>query len=283
MLIFTRQVDLKNHLKSIALTKSTIGFVPTMGALHKGHLSLIERSLKENDTTVMSIFVNPTQFNNPEDLAKYPRTLGTDVEKIKSLSEDVIIYAPSVEDIYEGDTVSKSFDFDGLENQMEGRHRPGHFDGVGTIVKRLFEIVTPTNAYFGEKDFQQLQIVKKMAQKHKLPVNVIGHPIFREQNGLAMSSRNARLTDEEREKAPFIFNTLKQAKIMFGTKSAKQVSEWVEQTFRNHSNDFRLEYFQIADEATLLPCIRKSKNKKYRAFIAVFINEIRLIDTISLN
>lgn len=283
MLIFTRQVDLKKHLKSIAPTKSTIGFVPTMGALHKGHLSLIERSLKENDTTVMSIFVNPTQFNNPEDLAKYPRTLETDVEKIKSLSEDVIVYAPAVEDIYEGNTISKSFDFDGLENQMEGRHRPGHFDGVGTIVKRLFEIVTPTNAYFGEKDFQQLQIVKKMTEKHKLPVNVIGHPIFREQNGLAMSSRNARLTDEEKEKAPFIFNTLQQAKIMFGTKSAKEVSKWVEQTFRNHNDDFRLEYFQIADEATLLPCIRKNKNKKYRAFIAVFINEIRLIDTISLN
>lgn len=283
MLIFTRQVDLKNHLKSIAASKSTIGFVPTMGALHKGHLSLIERSLKENDTTVMSIFVNPTQFNNPDDLAKYPRTLEADVEKIKSLSEDVIVYAPSVEDIYQGNTVSRSFDFDGLENQMEGKHRPGHFDGVGTIVKRLFEIVNPTNAYFGEKDFQQLQIVKKMVEKHNIPVNVVGHPIYREQNGLAMSSRNARLTPEEKEKASFIYDTLKQAKTRFGTKSAKQVSDWVEQAFRNYDNNFRLEYFEIADEATLLPCIRKNKKKKYRAFIAVFCNDIRLIDTVSLN
>lgn len=283
MLIFTRQVDLKNHLKSITSPKTTIGFVPTMGALHKGHLSLIERSVNENDITVMSIFVNPTQFNNPDDLAKYPRTLEADVEKIGSVSDKVIVYAPTVEDIYEGKTVSKSFDFDGLENQMEGSHRPGHFDGVGTIVKRLFEIVTPTNAYFGEKDFQQLQIIKKLVQKHKIPVNVIGHPIFREQNGLAMSSRNARLTAEDKEKASFIFRTLKQAKTMFGTKSAKQVSDWVTQAFRNHSDTFRLEYFQIADEATLLPTVRKNKNKKYRAFIAVFINEIRLIDTISLN
>jgi len=283
MLIFTRQVDLKNHLKSITATKNTIGFVPTMGALHKGHLSLIERSLKENDTTVMSIFVNPTQFNNPEDLAKYPRTLEMDVEKIKAVSQDVIVFAPSVDDIYEGNPVSKSFDYDGLENQMEGRHRPGHFDGVGTIVKRLFEIVNPTNAYFGEKDFQQLQIVKKMVEKHQMPVNVIGHPIFREPGGLAMSSRNSRLTEDEKEKAAFIFKTLKQAKIMFGTKSAKEVSDWVEKEFKEFNNNFRLEYFEIADEATLLPSIHKDKNKKYRAFIAVFVNEIRLIDTISLN
>jgi len=283
MLIFTRQVDLKNHLKSITATKNTIGFVPTMGALHKGHLSLIERSLKENDTTVMSIFVNPTQFNNPEDLAKYPRTLEMDVEKIKAVSQDVIVFAPSVDDIYEGNPVSKSFDYDGLENQMEGRHRPGHFDGVGTIVKRLFEIVNPTNAYFGEKDFQQLQIVKKMVEKHQMPVNVIGHPIYREPSGLAMSSRNSRLTEDEKEKAAFIFKTLKQAKIMFGTKSAKEVSDWVEKEFKEFNNNFRLEYFEIADEATLLPSIHKDKNKKYRAFIAVFVNEIRLIDTISLN
>ena len=283
MLIFTRQLDLKNHLKSITATKNTIGFVPTMGALHKGHLSLIERSLKENDTTVMSIFVNPTQFNNPEDLAKYPRTLEMDVEKIKAVSQDVIVFAPSVDDIYEGNAVSKSFDYDGLENQMEGRHRPGHFDGVGTIVKRLFEIVNPTNAYFGEKDFQQLQIVKKMVEKHQMPVNVIGHPIYREPSGLAMSSRNSRLTEDEKEKAAFIFKTLKQAKIMFGTKSAKEVSDWVEKEFKEFNNNFRLEYFEIADEATLLPSIHKDKNKKYRAFIAVFVNEIRLIDTISLN
>jgi len=282
MLIFNKQVDLKAHLKSTATAKTTIGFVPTMGALHQGHLSLISQSLKENDITIMSIFVNPTQFNNPEDLAKYPRTLDNDVEKIKSISDKVIVYAPSVDDIYEGKTVSKHFDFDGLEHQMEGKHRPGHFDGVGTIVSRLFEIINPTNSYFGEKDFQQLQIVKKMVEKLKMPVKVIGRPIFREENGLAMSSRNERLTSLEKEKASIIFSILNQAKVKFGTKSAKEVTEWVEKSFEKQP-DFKLEYFEIADEATLKPCLRKNKNKNYRAFIAVFVNEIRLIDTISLN
>lgn len=282
MLIFSTQVDLKAHLKSISSTTTTIGFVPTMGALHKGHLSLISESLAQNDITVMSIFVNPTQFNNKEDLEKYPRTLESDVAKMKALSEEIIVFAPSVDDIYEGKTVSQSFDFDGLENQMEGKHRPGHFDGVGTIVKRLFEIVNPTNAYFGEKDFQQLQIIKKMVEKTKLPINVIGRPIYREENGLAMSSRNERLSAEEKQKASFIYKTLLEAKEQFGTKNAKEVCEWVEKTFLQQF-DFQLEYFEIADENTLLPIETKEEGKKYRAFIAVFVNEIRLIDTISLN
>ena len=282
MLIFNNQVALTSHLKAFSNDNKKIGFVPTMGALHKGHLSLLEESMGNNDVTVISIFVNPTQFNNPEDLAKYPRTLDSDVEKIKALSKEIIIYAPTVEDIYNGNTVSQHFDFDGLENQMEGKFRPGHFDGVGTIVKRLFEIVKPQNAYFGEKDFQQLQIVKKMVSKQKLPVNVIGCPIYREANGLAMSSRNERLMPSQKEHASIIYKTLLEAKIKFGTKTAKEVSDWVVKKFENNK-EFELEYFQIADEERLLPCIKKSKNKKYRAFIAVFVNKIRLIDTISLN
>lgn len=282
MLIFNKQTDLIAYLSPFWATKTTIGFVPTMGALHNGHLSLLRKALQENKVVVMSIFVNPTQFNNPEDLAKYPRTLERDVQKIATLSDKVIIYAPTVDDIYEGKTVSQSFNYDGLENQMEGKHRPGHFDGVGTIVKRLFEIVKPTNSYFGEKDFQQLQIIKKLVQKYKIPVNVVGCPIHREKNGLAMSSRNERLTDDEKEESTLIFKTLTSAKKMFGTKSANEVTDFVKKTFEKHPK-FSLEYFQIADEATLKPCLRKSKNKKYRAFIAVFINNIRLIDTISLN
>lgn len=282
MHIFYGKAPLTAYLKSIKTTNSSIGFVPTMGALHQGHLALMQKSLLENDFTVVSIFVNPTQFNNPEDLAKYPRTLDADVEKMTVLNPEIILYAPTVEDIYEGETVSKSFDFDGLENQMEGKFRPGHFNGVGTIVKRLFEIVEPTNAYFGEKDFQQLQIVKKMVSKTNLKVNVIGCPIFREANNLAMSSRNERLSAEEREKAAIIFQTLTVAKEKFKTKSAKWVTEWVQKSFENNPL-FDLEYFVIADEATLLPCSTKNKNKKYRAFIAIFVNNIRLIDTISLN
>ncbi len=282
MHIFNKKVDLQSHLKEKNLSKSSIGFVPTMGALHAGHLSLLKKSIENNTVTVISIFVNPTQFNNPEDLKKYPRTLESDVEKIKTVSEKIIVYAPSVEDIYEGNTISQQYNFDGLENQMEGKFRPGHFDGVGTVVKRLFEIVNPTNAYFGEKDFQQLQIVKKLVEKEQLLVNIIGCSIYRESNGLAMSSRNERLTKEEKEKASIIYKTINEAKALFGTKSAKEVSEFVTKTFKNNSI-FELEYFEIADESTLLTCKRKSKNKKYRAFIAVFVNKIRLIDTISLN
>jgi pantoate--beta-alanine ligase len=215
-------------------------------------------------------------------LAKYPKTLDKDIEKIKTVSNDIIVFAPSVEDIYRGEMVSEHFDFDGLENQMEGKFRPGHFNGVGTIVKRLFDIVKPTNAYFGEKDFQQLQIVKKMVEKLKIPVTIVGCPIYRESNGLAMSSRNERLSAAERKEAAIIYKTLFQAQNLFKTKSAEVVYEFVIKTFEKQHR-FELEYFEIADETTLLPCIRKNKTKKYRAFIAVFVNKIRLIDTISLN
>lgn len=280
MNVFNNKVDLNHFINTNSSLNSTIGFVPTMGALHAGHLSLLQKSTENNSLTVISIFVNPTQFNNQEDLAKYPRTLDNDVEKIKTVSNKIIVYAPTVDDIYEGNTKSNHYDFDGLEHQMEGKFRPGHFDGVGTVVKRLFEIVNPTNAYFGEKDFQQLQIVKKLVEKEHLPVNIIGCPIFREPNGLAMSSRNERLTSEEKEKASIIFKTITEAKKLFGTKSAKEVSEFVSKKFKNNQT-FELEYFEIANEATLLPCVRKSKDKKYRGFIAVFVNNIRLIDTIS--
>lgn len=281
MPIFYGKAALIDFLNSVKTSHSTIGFVPTMGALHQGHLSLMQQSLAENNTTVVSIFVNPTQFNNPEDLEKYPRTLEADTQKIADLDKNIIVYAPSVEDIYEGKTVSQEFDFDGLENQMEGKFRPGHFNGVGTIVKRLFEIVTPNNAYFGEKDFQQLQIVKKMVSKNQLAVNIIGCEIFREANGLAMSSRNERLSKIEREQAAMIYQTLLEAKEKFKTQSCEEVKNWVKEVFQSNSI-FDLEYFEIADEATLLPCVEQSKNKNYRAFIAVFVNNIRLIDTISL-
>lgn len=282
MLIFKTQNELVSHLQSLSISESSVGFVPTMGALHRGHLSLLERAFKENTTVVISIFVNPTQFNNAEDLAKYPRTFDEDIAKIKTISNNTIVFAPTVEDIYEGQTISQHFDFDGLENQMEGQFRPGHFDGVGTIVKRLFEIVNPTRAYFGEKDFQQLQIIRKMVSKLQLPVAIVECPIYRESNGLAMSSRNERLTTKEREDSSVIYSTLTAVKNQFEYKSAQELILWVSHQFDLHPQ-FKLEYFQIAEEETLLPCVTRNKNKKYRAFIAVFINNIRLIDTISLN
>jgi len=281
MPVFQTQNALQIELKKVQNQSKKIGFVPTMGALHKGHLSLLEQSITENEITVLSIFVNPTQFNNAEDLKKYPRTLEKDIALVQELNKNILIYAPSVTDIYEGNTISRSFDYDGLEHQMEGKHRPGHFDGVGTIVKKLFEIVEPTHAYFGEKDFQQLQIVKKLVVKHKIPVNVIPCEIYREPSGLAMSSRNERLSDNARNESKLIYKILLEAKDKFMLKSAKEVTEFVVREFKKHKN-FTLEYFEIAEEETLLSCKRKTKNKKYRGFIAVFIEDIRLIDNISL-
>lgn len=282
MLIFKTQKELRTHLHSAFSISQSIGFVPTMGALHQGHLSLIQKSMSENEVTIISIFVNPTQFNNKADLENYPRTLEADAQKLQQISDKIIVFAPSVYDIYQGNTQSQTFDFDGLENEMEGKHRPGHFDGVGTIVKRLFEIVQPNKAYFGEKDFQQLQIVKKMVKKNQLPVEVIGQPIFREDNGLAMSSRNERLSTAERIKAAFIYQILLKVKNQFGTKNVNEIANWVESEFKNNPS-FKLEYFEIADETTLKSVINIKPNKKYRAFIAIFMNDVRLIDTISLN
>jgi pantoate--beta-alanine ligase len=282
MLIFSDKESLSAFLKPLIELHKLIGFVPTMGALHDGHLSLLEKSCKENDITIISIFVNPTQFNNKEDLEKYPRSLDADVEKVAKINKNILIYAPSVEDIYEGKTHSQTFHFGGLENQMEGKHRPGHFDGVGTIVKKLFEIINPNKAYFGEKDFQQLQIVKKLVKKEKLPIAIIGCPIYREKNGLAMSSRNERLSFESREKAALIYKTLKKIKSLFKEKSIRELKIMVKEIFKNQP-EFELEYFEITEESSLLPCVKKNKSKKYRAFIAVFIDNIRLIDNISMN
>jgi pantoate--beta-alanine ligase len=281
MLIFNNKAGLTSHLSTYLSAHSSIGFVPTMGALHKGHLSLLEKSVQENDITVISIFVNPTQFNNPEDLEKYPRTLDADVLKIATVSDKIVVFAPSVHEMYDGNTSSAHFSFDGLEHQMEGSHRPGHFDGVGTIVKKLFEIVTPTNAYFGEKDFQQLQIVKKLAEKTNMPINVVGCPISREASGLAMSSRNERLSAKDKEKAAFIYQTLTEARKRFENEDIASILQFVDAAFAAHP-EFKMEYFEIAAEDDLIPAVLK-ENRKYRAFIAVFLSNVRLIDNISLN
>lgn len=282
MKIFTEKTKIQNAIKQIKTKDLTVGFVPTMGALHDGHLFLVKEALKNNQVVVVSIFVNPTQFDNQEDLIKYPRTLEQDVELLESVSKDILIYAPTVNDIYDGLAMAEEFNFDGLEFEMEGKFRAGHFDGVGTIVKRLLEIVTPDNAYFGKKDYQQLMIIKKLVEKQQIPVNIIGCDIYRETNGLAMSSRNVRLKQDYKEAAPFIYEILQTAKNKFGTKSANEVTEWVENEFAKHKF-LRLEYFIIADAETLKSVIKKNKNKTYRAFVAVYADDIRLIDNIALN
>ena len=280
MKIFNTKQEIKAHITSLKEQNKSIGFVPTMGALHQGHLSLIKKAKKKNDITVVSIFVNPTQFDKKEDLDKYPKTIENDTKLLESVSCDVLFF-PSVEEIYADNILSEKFDFDGLEHQMEGKFRDGHFDGVGTIVRALFEIVTPNRAYFGQKDFQQLQIIKKMVKKHRLNVKIKGCAIFREDDGLAMSSRNTRLTKEHRIAAPFIYKTLKKARKKFGIKNANKVTEWVENQFKKHPL-LDLEYFTIAEEKTLQTITNKESNKKYRAFIAVFAGKIRLIDNIRL-
>ena len=280
MQVFETKKDLQDYLFKKSQQNLSIGFVPTMGALHEGHLSLIKKAQEKNDFVVVSIFVNPTQFDNQEDLIKYPKTLKNDIQLLESVNCDVL-FSPSVDEIYADNITSVSFDFDGLEHEMEGKFRNGHFDGVGTIVKTLFEIVKPANAYFGQKDFQQLQIVKKMVKKHHLPIKIKGCKIFREKDGLAMSSRNARLSKEHRKAAPFIFKTLKKAKKKFGTENAKVVTDWVENQFKKQPL-LELEYFTIADEKTLKTINKKDSNKDYRAFVAVFAGEIRLIDNIKL-
>lgn len=282
MTVYYKKNNLNVVIEDLKSKNRTIGFVPTMGALHEGHLSLVKKAMQQNDSVVVSVFVNPTQFDNKEDLVKYPRTLDKDVNLLKTLSQDIIVYAPSVEDIYGDNVSSNQFKFDGLEHEMEGKYRDGHFDGVGTIVKRLFEIIKPNKAYFGQKDFQQLMIIKKLVEKHNLPLEVVGCPIHRAKDGLAMSSRNTRLKPEYRKAAPFIYKTLKTAKKKFGTESANTVTNWVEKQFAKHEL-LKLEYFIIADVDTLKTVKRKSNKKVYRAFIAVYADDIRLIDNIALN
>ena len=279
MKVFYKKETLERHLKT--LNKNTsVGFVPTMGALHKGHLSLIERAKAENDIVVVSIFVNPTQFDNKRDLIKYPKDLKKDIGFLKNVKCDVV-FSPDADEIYDKKIKAEAFDFDGLENEMEGKHRKGHFDGVGTIVKKLLEIVMPDIAYFGEKDFQQLQIVKKLVEKNHLPVKIEGCTIFRELDGLAMSSRNTRLTKSQREEAPFIYKTLSRAKEKFKTESINTVTNWVKNQFKNNPI-LDLEYFEIANEATLKSAKHKRKGNNYRAFIAIFVGEVRLIDNMAL-
>ncbi len=277
--------DLKKELNAFTNEQRkkdrTIGLVPTMGALHTGHISLVKKALSENDLVIVSIFVNPTQFDKKDDLDKYPRTFEKDIELLKQVSDQIVVFAPTVDEIYGGNVTSESYEFDGLDKVMEGEFRAGHFDGVGTIVELLLRTVAPDRAYFGEKDFQQLQIIRKMAEIKDLPFGIIGCPIEREPNGLAMSSRNERLSKETREEAGFIHKTLLAAKAEFGMKSATYIKDWVKSEFEQHPL-FDLEYFEIADENTLTPAFKIQDNQKYRAFIAVYADGVRLIDNLRL-
>ncbi|WPO83534.1 pantoate--beta-alanine ligase [Chryseobacterium sp. JJR-5R] len=259
-----------------------IGFAPTMGALHNGHLSLYKEARKENDLVVSSIFVNPTQFNNAEDLEKYPRDINRDISILEKSGLVDAVYIPQVSDIYPEKTESQHYEFDGLENEMEGKSRPGHFDGVGTVVEELFRQVKPDSAYFGEKDFQQLAIIKKMVEKKKIPVKIKGVSIFRAENGLALSSRNQRLLQDRREASKVIFETLNKVNDWFRIVTVPEIKERVQDIF-DHQRGMQLEYFLIADEKTLKETDFFYKDCNFRAFIVVMVDGVRLIDNMHLD
>ena len=281
MKIFNKKLDLQQFLAPFYLEKKAVGLVPTMGALHEGHLSLIQKALSENDIVVVSIFVNPTQFNNAEDLEKYPRNLSGDIKTIERLSQEVVIFAPEISEMYESTPKAISFDFGGLDKVMEGKFREGHFQGVATIVEKLFELVKPTRAYFGEKDYQQILIIKSMLEQRKLPVTLVPCPIVREKSGLAMSSRNERLSSEGRKKAAFIYSVLQEAQKLFATASVAEVEAFVKEQF-SQKEVFDLEYFTITKADTLEEVKEKKSSESYRAFITVYVEGVRLIDNIAL-
>lgn len=282
MEIFRNNKQLRDYIERQKEMGKRIGFAPTMGALHAGHLSLYEAARKENDLVVSSIFVNPTQFNNAADLEKYPRDVESDIQKLEKSGFVDAVYIPEVSDIYPEGAKSKSYDFGGIENEMEGKFRPGHFDGVGTVVQELFEQVQPDNAYFGEKDYQQLAIIRKLAALMNSQIKIHGAPIHREVSGLAMSSRNERLSNEQKEAAKIIHETLVKVNDWFRIITVPEINKRVKEIFDNQKG-MELEYFEIADEETLKETDFFYKDKSYRAFIVVFLGDVRLIDNMHLD
>ena len=269
--------ELRAKLDALRGEGKTIGLVPTMGALHAGHASLVKRAVAENDVVVVSDFVNPTQFNDKDDLAKYPRTLDADCRLLESCGA-AFVFAPSVEEIYpEPDT--RTFSYAPLDTVMEGKYRPGHFNGVCQIVSKLFLIVEPTRAYFGEKDFQQLAIIREMVRRYPFDLQIVGCPIVREADGLALSSRNARLSGEQRKQALQISKALFASVDYAKSHTLAETKEFVEKTIAD-AEGLRLEYFEIVDGNTLQTVGEWEESKYVVGCITVFCGEVRLIDNI---
>jgi len=278
MQIFTKVKDIQDYLTKFN-TKS-VGFVATMGALHDAHISLVDRSKQENDLTICSIFVNPKQFNKTEDLNNYPRKVEADLIKLKKAKCD-LVFIPSVDEMYPN-SLEKGFDFGVLSEVMEAKHRPGHFNGVAIVIERFFEILNPTRAYFGEKDYQQLAIIKALVKQINSPVKIIGCPIFREKNGLAMSSRNQRLTAEEKKLANEISKGLKYIVKNKNLCSIQELKDYFMNKMLEHEQ-FETEYIEIADQSTLKPIKNWEEAKKHIVFTAVIVNGVRLIDNMTIN
>lgn len=277
MKLITTVNELQKAVEVFRSQGKQIGLVPTMGALHRGHISLVEQCLRDNDICVVSVFVNPTQFNNKEDLEKYPRTLDRDCEYLNNAGA-TIVFAPSVDEVYpEPDT--RQFDFGTLDKVMEGKFRPGHFNGVAQVVSRLFDMVKPDRAYFGEKDFQQLAIIREMVKQLNLPVEIVPMPIVREESGLALSSRNERLSSVQKQIAVNISKTLFDSVLWMKSATINETIERVVSTL-NAIEGLKVEYFEIVDGLTLEPVVNWNDSDYIVGCITVFCGEVRLIDNV---
>ena len=280
MLILRDIPTLQNHLSSLKNNKKIIGFVPTMGALHNGHLSLVERSISQNDFTLVSIFINPTQFNNVNDLKTYPSNIDKDLKLLTSISEKIIVFIPEQNELYSGDIKLDQFNFNGLDRYMEGEFRGNHFLGVATVVSKLFSLIKADYAYFGEKDFQQLRIIENLIKEKKFNIKLIRCETIRSKDGLALSSRNNKLNFSSKKIATNLFKALNFAKEKIDVFSTDEIEQKVFESLSNFK-EIKLEYFVIADEKNLKP-IKYKKTEKYRAFIAAYVSGVRLIDNIKL-
>ena len=273
--------EVKDALAELRKSGKSIGFVPTMGALHEGHLALVREAKEDNDFVVVSIFVNPIQFNDKNDLKNYPRTIEKDIELLEKEGCDLLFY-PDVEEMYpDGEPEQVEYNLNGLDKVLEGAHRPGHYNGVVTVVKRLFEIVEPDKAYFGIKDWQQALIINTFVKNYNIPVEIIPVPTQREEDGLAMSSRNALLTKEQRKEATLLYEVLKKVKIRSGFQNIQDIKRYVEKTFKK-AKHAELEYFEIVDLYTLKPLATWAQSTKVIALIAVRFGNVRLIDNMIL-
>jgi pantoate--beta-alanine ligase len=277
MKVYSIITEIKEELNSLIDSGKSIGFVPTMGALHEGHLSLVEASKRENDVTVVSIFVNPIQFNKKQDLVSYPREVENDLEKLQSIDCD-IVFCPEADEMYP-EPDNTTYDFGLIDKVMEGKYRENHFNGVAVVVSKLFDIVNPDRAYFGKKDFQQVAVIKDLVRQLHLPLEIIDCPIIREHDGLAMSSRNVRLTDEQRKNVSLISKTLFESVEKAQTLTADQTKKWVIEKLS--SNTFlEVEYFEIVDDTELKTVANWSDRCNKVGCVAVNVGNVRLIDNI---
>ena len=278
MLVFKTSLKLKKFLDSKGVS---VGLIPTMGGLHKGHLSLVERAFEENDYVVISIYINPTQFNNLSDFKNYPQNQKKDISLLKPFRKKIIVYIPENKEIYPNGIKSNSYNFGSLDQHMEGKFRDNHFNGVASVVEALFKNTTPNKAYFGEKDFQQFKIIKSLVKQKRINTKLILCPIVREKNGLALSSRNKYLNSSQKKLASSIHFTLKKIKRIYDQYDVNELEKIFIDKIED-SKQLKVEYFCIASENDLIPIKNIVNNKNFRVFVAVYVGQTRLIDNIKL-